>query len=124
MNNIEILTIKGRDTLISELGYWPEFCDAKIMELTFYPYTDDGTQLSLVLRYIDMNLNRDLHVKIILYGILDMNFNEFRTENVIDKLSISDSIIVDIEAAAGLSGFCKCKSVDIEVISSKPYSNS
>lgn len=122
MNNTDHSIIKGKETLIAELGYWPEFCDAKILELIFCPYTNNGARLSLILHYIDMDLNRDLHVRIILHDVLDMNFNELRNENVIDRLSISDFLIVEIEAATGLSGCCKCKAVDVEVIASKPYS--
>jgi hypothetical protein len=121
MNDKEHPSIEGKETLIAELGYWPEFCDAKIIELSYCPYTDDGARLSLVLHYIDMDLNRDLRVKFILYGVSDMDFEEFRTENVIDRLSISDSLIVEIEAATGLSGSCKCNAVAVEVISSSAY---
>ena len=114
--------IKGKETLIAELGYWPEFCDAKIHELVFCPYSDNGARLSLMLHYIDMDLNRDLNIRVIFHDVLDLNFNELRTENVIDRLSIEDSFVVEIEAATGLSGCCKCKAIEVEVITSKPYS--
>lgn len=122
MASSEQTIISGKSALVAELGYWPEFCDAKIIEVLFCPYTDDGAELALLLHYIDMDLNRDLKVKIIMHGISDMNFSEFRTENVIDRLSISDSFTVEVEAAVGLSGCCQCKSVDVEVVSSKPFS--
>lgn len=122
MASSEQTNISGKSALIAELGYWPEFCDAKIIEVVFHPYIDDGAELILLLHYIDMDLNRDLKVRVIFHGISDMNFSEFGTENVIDRLSISDSLVVEIESAVGLSGRCQCKSVDVEIVSSKPFS--
>lgn len=121
MSNTDQLSIKGRDKLISELGYWPDFCDAKICELFFRRGAEAELELSLTLQYIDMELNRELLVKIVLHGVLTMRFDELTIDNVIDKLSISDSLVVEIEAAIGLFGHCKCKAIDIDVIVSKPF---
>lgn len=118
--------IRGKEILTAELGYWPEFCDAKILELTFHLYSDTGAKLSILLHYIDMDLNQDLNVKIILHSISCMNFNEFCVENVIARLGISESnepdLFFEIEACAGLYGSCKCKELDVELVSSVPYS--
>ena len=126
MKDCEHSRINGKEVLITELGYWPEFCDAKIIELIFHPHTDVGAKLTILLHYIDMDLNRDLNVNIILHSVSDMDFNEFGVENVIDRLSISESnesdLFFEIDACAGLYGSCKCKMVDVELISSKPYS--
>ena len=121
MSNTDQLNIKGRDKLISELGYWPDFCDAKVFELVFRRDAEAGLELALTLQYIDMELNRDLLVKIVLHGVLNMRFDELTIDNVIDKLSISDSLVVEIEAAIGLFGHCKCKAIDVDVIASTPF---
>lgn len=121
MSNIDQLSIKGKDKLISELGYWPDFCDAKIFELLFRRNAEIGLELSLKLHYIDMELNRELLVKIVLHEVSNMRFDEVMIDNVIDKLSISDSLVVEIEAAIGLFGHCKCKAIDVDVIASNPF---
>jgi len=121
MRNTDQLSIKGRDKLISELGYWPDFCDAKVFELIFRKDAEAGLELSLTLQYIDMELNHELLVKIVFHGVSNMRFDELMIDNVIDKLSISDSLVVEIEAAIGLFGHCKCKTIDVDVIASKPF---
>lgn len=113
--------IKGRDKLISELGYWPDFCDAKIFELIFRRNAETGVELSLTLQYIDVELNRELLVRIVFYGVSNMRFDELTIDNVIDKLSINDSLVIEIEAAIGLFGHCKCKAIDVDVLASKPF---
>ena len=121
MSNIDQLSIKGKDTLISELGYWPDFCDAKISELLFRRNAKTELELSLTLFYIDVELNRELLVKIVLHEVSNIRFHELMIDNVIDKLSISDSFVVEIEAAIGLFCHCKCKSIDVDVIASNPF---
>lgn len=121
MSNTDQLNIKGRDKLISELGYWPDFCDAKICELFFRRATEAGLELSLTLQYIDMELNRELFIKLYFHGVLSMKLDNITIDNVIDKLSISDSLVIDIEAATGIFGHFKCKAIDVDIITSKPY---
>ncbi|NJA06620.1 hypothetical protein HC024_12940 [Methylococcaceae bacterium WWC4] len=121
MNNKDQSLIEGKESIISELGYWPEFCDAKVIQLEYFAYTDSGAKLSVVLHYIDMDMNRDLCVKFTFHGVFEMDFQDFKAENVIDKLSISNFYIVYIEAATGLSGYCKCKAIDVNILSSKQY---
>ncbi len=116
-----------RELIVSKLGYWPEFCDAKIVDLVFHPYTDSGTTLAIVLHYIDMDLNRDLKVKLNFRGISDMELNGLGIENIIDRLDVtgeSGDYVLEIEACAGLFGSCKCKEVDVEIISLSVYSDS
>lgn len=117
--------ISGKELVVNELGYWPEFADAKIIELVYISQPDATNNLSILLHYIDMEINRDLKVKVVLHGISDMFFNEFLSENVIDRLTISkvdsSNNIFEIEACVGLHGSCKCKFVTVELISSMPY---
>lgn len=119
------MSIKGKQTVVTELGYWPEFCDAKIDELSFRPYTESGAVLLILLHYIDTDKRKDLNVRINLLGVHDMNFGEFREENVIDKVilenSNSNGVDFEIEACAGIFGSCKSRSAYIELISSKPF---
>ena len=114
------MSIKGKETIVSELGYWPEFRDAKIDELSFRPYTDSGAVLVIQLHYIDTDKHRDLHVRISLLGVHDMNFRDFRVENVIDRVVLENSnengVYFEIEACAGFFGDCKSRVANIEIV--------
>jgi len=117
--------VRGKEVLVNALGYFPEFCDARILELTFLPCHESGPKLSILLHYIDMDLNIDLKSKFILNEVSNMNFIDMSIENIIDCLSIDDTskseVALKIEACVGFSGSCKCKALDIEVISLTPY---
>jgi hypothetical protein len=114
------MCIYGKDGVIAELGYWPEFCDAKITDFSFSPYTEQGSRLVIMLHYIDTDKHKDVTVQITLLGVVNMNFGEFREENVIDKLILDYSsetgAYFEIEACAGIFGSCESRSVSIKVV--------
>ena len=118
--------ITGQESVISRLGYWPEFCDARFLEIQFSRHTEWGAVLSMLLHYIDADKGFDLKVKIVLVGIVHMEFNEFRVENAVDCISLMDSgedgVKFGIEAAAGLDGECACTAANIELVSIEPWS--
>ncbi|QSA96125.1 Imm50 family immunity protein [Methylococcus sp. EFPC2] len=112
--------------MISKLGYWPEFCDAKFLELGFSRYSDLGTSLSMLLHYIDTDKGFDLNVRIVLVGIIQMEFHGLAIENVIDRIGLIDSgkggVEFELEAAAGLYGGCSCEIANVELVSIKTFS--
>jgi hypothetical protein len=111
----------GKELIVSKLGYWPEFCDAKLIEFRFIPYSDLGASLSVLLHYIDADKGIDLNVRIILTGISRMEFQGLAMENVVDRLELrncgEDGLEFEIEAAAGLYGGCACEAAKVELIS-------
>lgn len=115
--------ISGKEAVISRLGYWPEFCDAKFLELIFSRHSDLGASLSMLLHYIDTDKGLDLAVRIELVGIIRMEFHGLSLENVVDRIGLIDSgedgVKCEIEAAAGLYGECTCEVANIELISIK-----
>ena len=115
--------ISGKDTLVDKLGYWPEFCDAKILELNFCVYGLD-TSIVMLLHYIDSDRKLDARVKLILHGISDLEFNELRIENVVDHIDLNElkhGIEFRIEACAGFYGGCSCQSAVVQLVSLKTY---
>lgn len=118
--------ITGKESVIDKLGYWPEFCDAKVLELVFSRPSDLGPSLSVLLRYIDTDKGLDLKVKIVLVGITHMELNGLAMENVVDRIGLIDSgedgVEFEIEAAAGLRGGCSCEVANIELVSIKTFS--
>ncbi len=121
MNSDLTNKITGKESVISKLGYWPEFCDAKFLELRFSSYSDLGACLSMLLHYIDTDKGLDLNVRIVLVGISRMEFHGFAMENVVDRIGLIDSddngVKFEIEAAAGLYGGCICEVANIELVS-------
>jgi hypothetical protein len=115
--------ITGKEHVVSKLGYWPEFCDAKFLELRFCRYSELGTSLSMLLHYIDTDKGFDLNVRIDLVGIRHMEFHCLAMENVVDRIGLKDSgedgIEFEIESAAGLYGGCSCEAANIELVSIK-----
>ncbi|MCU7850405.1 MAG: immunity 50 family protein [Candidatus Thiodiazotropha sp. (ex Lucinoma kastoroae)] len=117
--------ILGKEILVSKLGYWPEFCDAKIIDLNFKPYEDAGATLSVVLHYIDMDKQMDLVIRIVLIGIYNMRLDSLGIENITDRISINKQldggVELEIEACAGLYGGALARNANIELISLKPF---
>jgi len=105
--------IKNKESVISYFGYWPEFCDAKIKELNF---NSEGTLLISV-NYIDSEINKEALINIKFIGITELKMYELRDDNNIDFIEIDDNdeIVVNIEAASGLSGSLKCKEVIVKI---------
>lgn len=115
--------ISGKESVISKLGYWPEFCDAKFLEVKFSRCGDSGTSLSMLLDYIDTDKGCRLNVRIVLLGIRHMEFHGLAIENIVDRIGLTDSgedgVKFEIEAAAGLYGGCSCEVANIELASVK-----
>lgn len=126
MNSGLINKISGKKSVISKLGYWPEFCDAKILELKFSRPSSLWASLSMLLHYIDTDKGFDLNVRIVLGGIVHMEFHGLAMENVVDRIKLMDSgedgVEFEIEAAAGLYGGCACEVANIELVSIKTFS--
>ena len=118
--------ITGKESIISKLGYWPEFCDAKFLELIFSRHSDLEASLSMLLHYIDTDKGFDLNVRIVLLGISHMGFHDLAMENVVDRIGLTESdadgVEFEIEAAAGLYGGCSCEAANIELVSIKTFS--
>lgn len=126
MNSGLTSKITGKESVIAKLGYWPEFCDSKFLELIFSRYGDLGASLSMLLRYIDTDKGLDLNVRIVLVGIVHMELHGLALENVVDRIGLIDSgedgVEFEIEAAAGLRGGCSCEAANVELVSIKTFS--
>lgn len=119
--------ISGKESVIAELGYWPEFCDAKFLEFNFRRNSDLGASVSMLLHYIDTDKGFDLNVRIVLIGINKMNFHGISLENVVDRIELVDSgkdgVEFEIEAASGLYGGCTCEVANVELVSIKTFTS-
>ncbi len=109
--------------LVEELfGYWPEFADAKVVELSWR----QSSALHLALHYIDAEQSKGATVGLLFQGVTDLQLSELGTENVLDLLAIvpGQPIVVELVPCFGLGGTFKCSSVEVTGVapnnSSKP----
>lgn len=94
--------IQKSDIVVSYFGYWPEFCDGKILSFLY----EAPDLLQLAISYIDADKALGAQIQFRFVGVSDVNFSELRSENVIDSLRLmeGDPNRVELEAAYGLAG--------------------
>lgn len=103
--------IKHAAQIESYFGYWPLFCDAKIINFSLAEY---GV-LILALRYSDADKNISAEINIKFSEVSQMELSELRTENVIDELRIPEKLPgqVVLEACFGVHGKFICSAVEV-----------
>jgi hypothetical protein len=94
--------IANTEPVESYFGYWPEFADAPIERFSY----DKSGELSLTLNYIDAEQGLAAIVTLQFNGVSDVELTDILQQNVVDKLSATDSspFRLEIEACYGLCG--------------------
>ena len=103
--------ISHAELVESIFGYWPEFADGRIELFSF----EQPDVISLRIFYIDANIKKAATIGLRFAGVTEVDLSEFRSENVIDALSISSAspLVVTIEACFGLYGTFTCASAEV-----------
>ncbi|OOG60528.1 hypothetical protein B0E47_02825 [Rhodanobacter sp. B05] len=103
--------ISHAELVESIFGYWPEFADGRIELFSF----EQPGIVCLRIFYIDANIKRAATVSLRFTGVTEVDLSEFRSENVVDALSISSvsPSVVTIEGCYGLCGTFTCASVEV-----------
>jgi hypothetical protein len=111
----------GKNKVASFFGYWPLFCDAKLLELSFSRKTSPN--LVCTFHYIDNDRNKYANIQLVFIGVKDFELSDFFFENVVDEIVIqktSDSdeanFYVEIESAYGLRGHIECVSIEARML--------
>lgn len=108
------MKIVNRDKVISKFGYWPKFCDAKIVNFFFDATTK---KIGLTIDYIDVDKNKQSEVEFVFIGVFDVNLSDFFEENVLDELAFvkDDTNFYEIilDACYGLNGKFFCNSIQV-----------
>jgi hypothetical protein len=108
------MIITNSETIISKFGYWPNFCDARILECNF---NINNNEIMLVLHYIDTDKKLDLTLGLFFIDVRDVLLHDFMDENVIDELFIDErdkeAIKVVLDSCYGLNGSFNCKSIKV-----------
>ncbi len=119
MSNI-LSIIKDCKRTIDFFGYWPKFCDAKILSFVFNKTKERICSIRLRIYYIDADQNKSALIEILFNNVSKLEINNIFTENVLDELVIdkdenSVSLYkVELISCYGANGFFVCE--DIEVV--------
>lgn len=112
------IPIKNREKVKLLFGYWPQFCDARIVAFSIKRVAHKNYLLNISLSYIDSEKSVAAVVEISFYGVSVINLNSFLDDNVLDELIIADSSIhgefeVTIFPSCGLGGRFQCESIEV-----------
>ncbi len=99
-------------------GYWPQFCDTRVISLSISRLINKIHLLTTTLSYIDAQKNIAADIELTFVGVSDLNIGNFMDDNILDELSvvfpvIGESLEVNIEACYGLSGTFKCEQIEV-----------
>jgi hypothetical protein len=104
----------NEDKVIALFGYWPQFCDAKLLKLNF-DFINMGVEM--IIHYIDSDKNIQSKIKLYFSQVSEFGIHDIMEDNVFDELSIkpitSHSIQVRLDSCYGLNGSFRCKSAEV-----------
>ena len=111
--------VKNSEQVKDLFGYWPQFCDARVVALSITLLASKRYSLTMVLSYIDSQSSVAAEIEIYFSGVSAINFNSFLDDNVLDELSIVESsskkgvFNVSVLACFGLTGSFECRKVEV-----------
>ena len=114
------MLIRNSEKVISYFGYWPEFCDAKILSFHLMK-SDKDIRLIIKLKYIDSDLNKSAGIELTFESVRGLNINNIFDENVIDLITIrrpegDQGYSISIEACSGCSGEFYCNGISSDLM--------
>ena len=97
-------------------GYWPEFCDGRIVGISYSLPAD----FRLAVSYSDVENGKAAEVSIRFSGVRELELENLRSHNVLDTLVIVEGspTKVTVDGCYGLNGSFLCD--EVEVISVRP----
>lgn len=103
--------IAGRHQVEAYFGYWPEFCDGRIVGFSY----SRPAELRLVVSYSDVENGKRAEVHLRFLGARELELENLRTENVLDALRIVEGsrTVVTLEGCYGLDGSFTCDGVEV-----------
>jgi len=108
--------IQNSEMVVAIFGYWPHFCDGKILQFRF----EKGEAIELTVSYIDTALGKRAVVVMSFTKVSEIELYERRAENILDNLIIKSSahsLDVELEACSGLHGTFSCGKAEVVSIS-------
>lgn len=106
--------IKNGSAVTDQFGYWPEFCDGRILSFAL----SEGRSIDLSIHYIDSDQSKSAIVNLSFNKVSEIMLTDLMSENIIDLLSISNGVPheVAIDSCCGLGGSFKCSEVVVRSV--------
>jgi hypothetical protein len=111
--------INGSKKVVDFFGYWPKFCDAKIITFVFDKTKESIFSIRLRINYIDADQKKGALIEILFNKVSKLEINSIFNENVLDELVIdkdegSDSSYgVELIGCYGANGIFVCKEIEV-----------
>ncbi len=120
MSNLSELVdlVSGISALKRDLGYWPSFHDAEILEVCLSTRGNSELRIRPVLQE---NLSRIDRGAVVIFEIAEIEsliLSGFYSQNIIMELTISvvnNCFLIDIDGSVGLSGQITAKQLSVKL---------
>ena len=116
LKKVDEIMIFGKEDIVSYFGYWPEFCDSRILELGL---NFSVKEITLLLEYIDNDKGLTAKVTFTFTQVYDFFLSELTDGAVLDLLEFreidSGGFIVLLQGAYGIVGKLSCHKVSVKL---------
>ena len=116
LKKVDGIMIFGKEDIVNYFGYWPEFCDARILELGL---KFSVKEITLLLEYIDNDKGLTAKVTFTFTQVYDFFLSELTDGAVLDLLEFreidSGGFIVLLQGAYGIVGKLSCHKVSVKL---------
>ena len=107
--------MNGKNALITYFGYWPEFCDSKLLRF----YVDlEKYEILLSLEYLDVDQGLSCRVDFICSAVFELSMSELRSGAVIESLDFkyldAGGVCVEVRGVYGVRGEFNCRNLSLE----------
>lgn len=112
-------SITGISTLKRDLGYWPSFHDAEILEVCLSTGGNSELKIRPVLQENLSRIDQGIIIVFEIAEIESLNLSGFYSQNIIMELTISvanNCFRIDIDGSVGLSGQITAKQLSVKVL--------
>lgn len=117
---INQVKFRGKQSLINYFGYWPKFCDAKILGIKFKTTSIKTVEVLIELRYLDANNGLGGQFKLHAMGVSEIKIDDIQLQNVIEEIEFfqqaTNAILININAISGLTGSILCNSIEFSAL--------
>lgn len=112
-------SLSGASELKAELGYWPSFHDAEIIEICIRTQGISEIKVRPVKQEAPKRKTQNVIVVLQIAEIESLNLTGFYSQNIILELRITanrDGFHIDIDGTVGLSGQITAKQISVKLL--------
>lgn len=106
----------GKDAVVEYFGYWPEFCDSKVLGFHF---DFEKNEILLSVEYLDADQSLNSKIDFSCSGVYELLISELREGAVIESLAFQEEegkVLIQLNGVYGISGEFYCRSVSLHMV--------